>query len=80
MESTHKIDGSKVIVEASSKEFKTRFFTFRAKLAFAELRQAFYIALILSFFDQEGPIWINTNVSGYAISKILSQLTFDSSD
>ena len=45
------------------------------KLAFIELRQAFLKAPILHHFDSERHIWIKTDVSGYAIDKVLSQLT-----
>ena len=46
-----------------------------AKKAFNRLRQAYTKALILQHFDPECYIWIETNVSGYAIEGVLSQLT-----
>ncbi len=43
------------------------------------MRQAFLEAPILNHFDPERHIRIETDVSGYAIGGILSQLTFDDS-
>ena len=53
------------------------FLTPGAKLAFTKLGQAFLKALILYHFDPERHIWIEMNVSGYAIGGVLSQLTSD---
>ena len=53
------------------------FLTFRTKLAFTELKQAFLKAPILHHFDPERHIWIEADVSDYAIGEILSQLTSD---
>ena len=50
---------------------------FGAKLAFTKLRQAFFKAPILYHFDLERHIQIKTNVSGYVIGRVLSQLTSD---
>ena len=55
------------------------FLTPGAKLAFTELRQAFLKASILHHFDPERHIRIETDVSGYAIGGVLSQLTSDDS-
>ena len=89
------VDGSEVEVDEvgkkgrktsksknSSKSKKTvgsDFFTSGAKLAFTELRQAFLKAPILYHFDSKRYIWIETDVSGYAIGRVLSQLTSDNS-
>ncbi len=51
------------------------FLTTDAKRAFTKLRQAFLKALILNYFDLERHIRIETDISGYAIDGILSQLT-----
>ena len=63
----------------SSKSKKTvgssDFLTSRSKLAFTKLKQAFFKALILYHFDPECHIRIETDVSGYAISGVFSQLT-----
>ena len=56
---------------------KSDFLTPGARLAFTKLRQAFVKALILHHFDLEHHIWIETNVSGYTIGGVLSQLTSD---
>ena len=53
------------------------FLTLGAKLAFTKLRQAFLKALILHHFDLERYIWIETDVSGYAIGGVFSQLSSD---
>lgn len=55
------------------------FFTSKAKDAFTQLRQALIKALILNNFDLEHHIQIETNVFGYAIGAILSQVTSDNS-
>lgn len=47
----YEIGGGKKIVKSYSKEFETRFFTLGVRLAFAKLRQAFKIDLILHGFD-----------------------------
>ena len=49
----------------------------KAKLAFTKLRQAFLKALVLYNFNLERHIRIETNVSGYAINEVFSQLTWD---
>ena len=61
----------------SKKTVQLDFLTLGAKLAFAELRQAFVKAPILHYFDPERHIRIETDVSGYAIGGVLSQLTSD---
>ena len=48
-----------------------------AKEGFNQLRQAFTEAPILRHFDPEYHIQIETDVSGYAIGEVLSQLTSD---
>ncbi len=55
------------------------FFTTNAKRVVTKLRQAFVEAPILNHFDSESHIQIQTDVSGYAIGGILSQLTSDNS-
>ncbi len=55
------------------------FLTADARRAFIELRQAFFEASILNHFDPERLIRIETDISGYAIGGVLSQLTSDSS-
>ena len=65
----------------SSKSKKTigslNFLTPRAKLAFTKLRQAFLKAPILHHFNPECHIQIETDVSGYSINRVLSQLISD---
>ena len=56
----------------SKKTVRSDFLTPGAKLAFAELRQAFVKAPILHHFDPERHIRIETDVSGYAIGGVLS--------
>ena len=54
----------------------TGYLTPGAKRAFTQLRQAFIKAAIFQHFDPECHLQIETDVSGYAISGVLSQLTF----
>ena len=62
---------------SKSKTVGSDFLTPGAKLAFTKLRQAFFKAPILHYFDLERHIRIETDVSSYAISEIFSQLTSD---
>ena len=59
----------------SSKSKNPAFLTADARQAFTRLRQAFTEAPILSHFDPERHIRIETDASGYAIGGVLSQLT-----
>ena len=60
---------------SKSKTVGSDFLTPGAKLAFTKLRQAFLKAPILHHFDPERHIRIETDISGYAISGVVSQLT-----
>lgn len=73
--SIDEVDGSKVIVENGSEKSGTTFLTLEAKLAFSKLRQVFSLTPILYDLDPECHICIETNVSSYAIGKILTQQT-----
>lgn len=53
------------------------FLTLEIKKAFIYLHKAFIEALILRHFNLEYYIWTETNASGYAISRVLSQITLD---
>ena len=53
------------------------FLTLDARQAFTQLRQAFTEAPILQYFDSERYIRIETDISGYAISGVLSQMTLE---
>ena len=57
-----------------SKKTESGFFTSRAKIVFPKLRQVFVKVPIFYHFDLEHYIWVETNVSGYAIVEVLSQL------
>ena len=61
----------------SKKTIGLDFFTPGAKLAFTKLRQALLKTSILRHFDSEHYIWIETDVSGYAIGGVFIQLTSD---
>ena len=63
----------------SQKTVGSDFLISGAKLAFTELRQAFLKAPILHHFNLDYHIRIETDVSGYAISGVLSQLILDDS-
>ena len=54
----------------------TGYLTPKARGAFTQLRQAFIEAPILWYFDPECHIRIETDASGYAITRVLSQLNF----
>ena len=62
---------------SKSKMVGSNFPTLGAKLAFTKMRQAFLKAAILHHFNPERHIRIETDVSGYAIGGVLSQLTSD---
>ena len=53
------------------------FLTSNAREAFNQLKQVFTKAPILWYFNSEYHIRIEINTSGYAIERVLSQLTFD---
>ena len=53
------------------------FLTPNTKKVFNYLRIAFIKALIFQHFDLKSHIWIKTSASGYAISRILSELNLD---
>lgn len=55
----------------SSKKSGIGFFTLGAKLAFVNLRHTFNTTLIIYYFDGKCHIWIETNISWYAIDGIL---------
>ena len=55
----------------------TGYLTSKARLMFSKLRKMFTKAPILQHFDLECHIQIKTNASGYAISRVLNQLTFN---
>ena len=59
------------------KTLRSNFSTSGARLAFTKLRQAFIKALIFYHFDSECHIRVETDVSGYAIGGVFSQLTLD---
>lgn len=54
-----------------------RFLTHKARLVFISLQQAFDDIPILDYFLSKWYICIKMDMSGYAISQILSQLTMD---
>ena len=66
----------------SKKSFKSKimvgslnFLTPGTKLAFTKLKQAFFKVPILHHFDPKYHIRIETNLLGYVINKVFSQLT-----
>lgn len=54
--------------------FKTGFFSFKARLAFIQLKKVFTKISILYHFNLEYHIQIKTNISSYTIYKVLRQL------
>ncbi len=63
--------------EPEQKSRKKLYFTTDASRTFTKLKQAFVKALILNHFNPEHHIWIEIDVFGYTIGRILSQLTLD---
>ena len=61
----------------SKKMIRSDVFTPGARLAFTELRQAFVKVPILLLFDPERYIWVETDISSYAIGGVLNQQTLD---
>ena len=59
-----------------NKEAGTGFLIPKARLTFTQLRQAFVKAPILYHFNPKYHIWIETDISGYTINGVLSQLAF----
>lgn len=55
----------------------TSYLTPKAKIAFAKWKKAFIKALILYHFQPNWYIWIEIDVSGYAIGGVISQLTLE---
>ena len=72
-----KLSKSKNLSKSKKTVRSSEFLTLGAKLAFTELRQAFIKAPILYHFDPECYIRIETDVSGYVIGGVFSQLTSD---
>ena len=56
----------------SKNTIKSEFFILRARLMFIELRQVFVKAPIFHYFNLKCYIWIETDISGYAIDEVLS--------
>ena len=65
---------------SKSKKTESGFLTSRARMAFTKLRQAFIKAPILYHFDSKCHIWVETDMSSYAIDWVLSELTLDDLD
>lgn len=76
-DSINQVDSGKVIIEASNKESGMEFFILDAKLAFADLKQAFSTTPILHYFYLKYQIQIEIYALKYFIDEILSQLTSD---
>ena len=58
----------------------TGYLILEARLAFTQLKKTFIKALILRLFDPECHIRIKTDMSGYVIGEVLSQLTLNNLD
>ena len=66
------VEGGGILNKKSSKSKYPAFLTADARQAFTQLRQTFTEAPILSHFDPERHIRIETDASGYAIGGVLS--------
>ena len=60
---------------AKVNSYETDFLTTGAKKAFINLQKTFTKTLILRHFDPDRHIRMETNALGYAISRVLSQMT-----
>ena len=67
------------LLNFDAKESRPSFLTPEAKAAFNCFWLTFIKALIFWYFDPEYHIWIKTDILGYAISGVLSQLIFRTS-
>lgn len=62
------------------KEPKIRFLILGVRLVFTKLRQAFIKNPIFYYFDLNFYNQTKTGILGYAIGRVLSQITLDNSD
>lgn len=60
------------VVNSKSTWLRANFLTFKARVAFIQLRQAFIETPTLQYFKLKCHIWIETNTFGYAIGDILT--------
>ena len=70
-----KLSKSRNLTNSNATEDGPKFLTPNARTIFNRLWLAFNEAPIFWHFDPECHIWIETDISGYAISGVLSQLT-----
>ena len=70
-----KLSKSGNLTNFDTTEAGSKFLTPNARTTFNHLWLAFTKAPIFQYFDPESPIWIETDISGYTIDKVLSQLT-----
>ena len=59
------------------KTIELDFFTPKARLAFTKVRQVFVKAPIFHYFKPKRHIQVETDISGYLIDRVFSQLTSD---
>ena len=67
-----KIKNHQKLSKSKNRKRFSGFFISRTRLAFTKLRQVFVKALILHHFDPKCHIRIETNASGYTITRIFS--------
>ena len=71
-----KLSKSRISPNFNAKKIGLSFLNSKARTTFNFLWLAFTKAPILQHFDSECHIWIKINVLGYAIGRLLNQLTF----
>ena len=71
------ITDKRLLLTSKNSNRAISYLTPQGRLAFTQIRKAFIKALILRLFDSECYIWNETDASGYAITRVLSQLTLD---
>ena len=74
-DASRKLAKFKIRTKSGNNLEEPKFLISKAKEAFNRLRQAFTKAPILRHFDSECHIRIETDASGYAIGRVLNQLT-----
>lgn len=75
---SQKLKNSTVLFNIDTNIKDTRFLNFKASIGFTQLKQVFTKATIFQHFDLKYYIRIKTDVSGYLIGGVLSQLILNS--
>lgn len=74
------LDNSKNSIKTNNKSGNLGFLTLEAKKTFTKLRQVFTKVLMLTHFESNCYIQIETYIFGYVIEKVLSQLILETNN